>query len=108
MAAPDEGRAHPPDGLQAQEAAARSHARLRILHDIDRAIIAADEPSAAAEATLRSLRDLLRVPRAAVGLIDWAAGEIQWLATVGRRRVHVGSGPRFPLSLMGDTIRLSR
>ena len=94
--------------IEAQETAARSHARLRILHDIDRAIIAADEPSAAAEATLRSLRDLLRVPRAAVGLIDWAAGEIQWLATVGRRRVHVGPGPRFPLSLMGDVAALGR
>ena len=33
---------------------------------------------------------------------DFAAGEVQWLATVGRRRVHIGPGPRFPLSLMGD------
>ena len=94
--------------LEAQETAARNHARLRILHDIDRAIIAADEPSAAAEATLRSLRDLLRVPRAAIGMFDWAAGEIQWLATVGRRRVHIGPGPRFPLSLMGDIAALRR
>ncbi|MGH7277552.1 MAG: ATP-binding protein, partial [Candidatus Rokuibacteriota bacterium] len=53
-------------------------------------------------------RDLLGVPRAIVNLFDLAAGEVEWLAAVGRRRMHVGPGVRFPLSLMGDVEALRR
>jgi signal transduction histidine kinase/CheY-like chemotaxis protein len=89
-------------------ALARSSERLQLLHQIDRALIAAKAPAEIAEAVLPRLRDLLGVPRAIVNLFDLAAGEVEWLAAVGRRQLHVGPGVRFPLRLMGDLERLRR
>jgi PAS domain S-box-containing protein len=82
--------------------------RLEVLHEIDRAIIAADAPVAIAEAALLRLRDLLGVPRVSVNLFDLAAGEAEWLAAVGRRRSHLGPGVRFSMRLMGDLEGLRR
>jgi PAS domain S-box-containing protein len=93
---------------RAQEALARSNARLSVLHEIDRALMAAEDPGQVAAAALRSLRDLLRVPRVAVGLVDVDAGTVEWIATVGRRRVHAQTGIRFPLELVGDVAALRR
>jgi PAS domain S-box-containing protein len=93
---------------QAQDALGKYARRLDILHEIDRAVIAAEAPVAIAEAALRRLRDLLDVPRAIVNLFDLEAGEVEWLAAVGRRRVHRGPGVRFPLTLMGDVQALGR
>jgi signal transduction histidine kinase/ActR/RegA family two-component response regulator len=89
-------------------ALARSSERLKLLHEIDRALIAAKAPAEIAEAVLPRLRDLLGVPRAIVNLFDLAAGEVEWLAAVGRRNLHVGPGVRFPLRLMGDLDGLRR
>jgi len=88
--------------------AARSAQRLRILREIDQAIIASEAPEAMAEAVIRPLRDLLRVPRAIVNLFDLTTGEAEWLAAAGRRRVHVGPGVRYSLRLMGDVEALRR
>src|SRR2546425_743929 len=93
---------------QTQASLAKSTERLRILHEIDRALIAAEAPVAIAEAVLRRLRDLLGVPRAIVNLFDLATGEVEWLAAAGRRRIRLGPGVRFPLSLMGDVEALRR
>jgi PAS domain S-box-containing protein len=93
---------------QAEAALAKASERLRILHGIDRAIIAAEEPAAIAKAVLPPLRELLDVPRAIVNLFDWAAGEVEWLAAVGRRRLRVGPGVRYPLALAGDLEALRR
>ena len=82
--------------------------RLAILHDVDRALIAERSPEAIAEAVLSRLRDLLRVPRAIVNVFDLEAGEVEWLAAVGRKRMHVGPGIRYPLALAGDTEALRR
>jgi signal transduction histidine kinase/ActR/RegA family two-component response regulator len=82
--------------------------RLRILHDIDLAILAETAPAAIAEAVLWRLRDLLGVPRAIVNLFDWAAGEVEWLAAVGRHRIRRGPGVRYPLRLAGDLDALRR
>ena len=89
-------------------ALARSTERLTMLHEIDRSLIAAKAPVEIAEAVLPRLRDLLGVPRAIVNLFDLAAGEVEWLAAAGRRRLHVGPGVRFPLRLMGDIEALRR
>jgi len=89
-------------------ALARASERLKLLHQIDRALIAAKAPAEIAEAVLPRLRDLLGVPRAIVNLFDLAAGEVEWLAAVGRRQLHVGPGVRFPLRLMGDLEGLRR
>jgi signal transduction histidine kinase/CheY-like chemotaxis protein len=93
---------------QTQETLAKQAERLRILHDIDLAIITETAPVAIAEAVLRRLRDLLGVPRAIVNLFDLAAGEVEWLAAVGRHRLHVGPGVRYPLTLAGDVDALRR
>jgi signal transduction histidine kinase len=89
-------------------ALSKSSERLKVLHEIDRAIIAAESPAAIAEAVLPQLRDLLGVPRVIVNLFDWQAGEVEWLAAIGRRRLHRGPGVRYPLALAGDLDALRR
>jgi len=93
---------------QTRETLARQAGRLRILHDIDLAIISETAPVAIAEAVLWRLRDLLGVPRAIVNLFDLAAGEVEWLAAVGRHRLHLGPGVRYSLALAGDVEALRR
>ena len=82
--------------------------RLRILRGIDHAIAAEESPDAIAAAVIEPLRDLLGVPRAAINVFDLAAGEAEWLAAAGRRRVRTGPGVRHSLQLMGDVEALRR
>jgi signal transduction histidine kinase/CheY-like chemotaxis protein len=93
---------------QAQDTLARQAERLRILHEIDRALIAEQAPVAIAEAVVLPLRRLLAVPRVIVNLFDFEAGEVEWLAAAGRRRQHLGPGVRYPLALAGDVEALRR
>jgi signal transduction histidine kinase len=93
---------------QTQEVLAKHAERLRLLHEIDLAIITEKAPVAIAEAVLWRLRDLLGVPRAIVNLFDYAAGEVEWLAAVGRHRIHLGPGVRYPLRFAGDLDALRR
>src|SRR5437867_7208615 len=93
---------------ESEDALAKYTERLNVLHEIDRAVIAAEAPVAIADAVIRRFRDLLGVPRAIVNLFDLAAGEAEWLAAAGRRRVHLGPGVRFPMALMGDVEALQR
>jgi signal transduction histidine kinase/ActR/RegA family two-component response regulator len=96
------------NNAQTQEALAKQTERLRILHEIDRGLIAEQSPDAIAAAALRPLRELLGVPRAIVNLFDLAAGEVEWLAAAGRHRIRVGPGVRYSLQLMGDVEALKR
>lgn len=91
-----------------QEALAKHAERLRILHEIDQAMVAEKAPVAIAEAVVQPLRNLLGVPRAIVNIFDLEAGEVEWLAAAGRRRIHAGPGVRYPLRLMGDVDALRR
>jgi signal transduction histidine kinase len=91
-----------------QDAVTKQAERLQILHEIDRAIITETAPVAIAEAVLERLRDLLGVPRAIVNLFDWQAGEVEWLAAVGRHRLHLGPGVRYPIRFAGDLEALRR
>ncbi|MGH8720372.1 MAG: sensor histidine kinase, partial [Burkholderiales bacterium] len=93
---------------RSQEALARHAERLRIVHEIDRAIIAAEAPQAIAGAVIRPLRELLGVPRAIVNLFDLATGEVEWLAAAGRHRERTGPGVRYSIRLMGDLEALKR
>jgi Membrane-associated sensor, integral membrane domain/GAF domain len=87
---------------------AKSVKRLALLRAIDRGIAAKESAEAIASAAIRPLRELLGVARAAVSIIDLAAGEAEWLAAAGRRRTHVGPGVRFSIRLMGDPAALAR
>ena len=88
--------------------AARNAERLRLLHEVDRRMLAEETAEAIAQAALKALRELLGVPRAIVNLFDLAAGEVEWLAAIGRQRMHVGPGVRYPIALMGDLEALKR
>ena len=96
------------NNAQTQEALATQAERLRILHEIDRALIAEQAPVAIAEAVVFPLRDLLGVPRVIVNLFDEEAGQVEWLAAAGRRRQHLGPGVRYSLRLAGDLEGLRR
>jgi signal transduction histidine kinase/ActR/RegA family two-component response regulator len=96
------------NNAQTQEALAKQAERLRILHEIDRALIAEQAPVAIAEAVVFPLRDLLEVPRVIVNLFDMAAGQVEWLAAAGRRRQHLGPRVRYSLRLAGDLEALRR
>jgi signal transduction histidine kinase len=87
---------------------ARHGERLRILHEIDRAVAAEKSIESIAGAAIEPLRTLLGVPRAIVNRFDLAAGEVEWIAAAGRRRVHVGPGVRYSLALMGNVEALAR
>src|SRR5205823_6382087 len=76
--------------------------RLGILRGIDHAIAAEEPPDAIAAAVIEPLRQLLGVPRAVVNVFDLAAGEVEWLAAAGRRRIRTGPGVRYSMKLMGD------
>ncbi len=77
---------------QNQEALAKQAERLRILHEIDRALLAEQAPEAIAEAAVRPLRELLGIPRVIVNIFDLEAGQVYWLAAAGRRRSYLGLG----------------
>ncbi|HWM41256.1 MAG TPA: ATP-binding protein [Burkholderiales bacterium] len=91
----------------ARRSLARHAERLRLLHEIDRAVLAEEKPEAIAAAVVRPLRELLGVPRAIVNKFDLAAGEVEWIAAAGRHRVH-GPGVRYSIRLMGDVEALRR
>ena len=71
-------------------------------------MIAGDDPETIAAGALPFVRDLLGVRRVVVNLFNLAIGEVEWLAAVGRRRVHIGPGVRYPIQLMGDVDALNR
>jgi signal transduction histidine kinase len=96
------------NNAQIQETLGRHAERLRILHEIDQALIAQQAPLAIAEAVVRPLRELLGVPRVIVNLFDHESGEVEWLVAAGRHRIHSGPGIRYSLRLAGDVEALRR
>lgn len=93
---------------RARAALARHDERLRILGEIDRAMVAEQPAEAIAAAVIRPLRELLGVPRAIVNRIDLAAGAVEWIAAAGRKRTHAGPGVRYATHFMGDVTALAR
>jgi len=92
----------------AERALARHEERLRLLHEIDQAMVAEKPTEAIAAAVIQPLRELLDVSRAIVNRIDLAASEVEWIAAAGRRRTHVGPGVRYSIRMMGDVEALKR
>jgi PAS domain S-box-containing protein len=86
----------------------RYEERLRILHEIDRAMAAEQSPEAIAAAVIRPLRELLGVPRAIVNRFDLERGEVEWMAAAGRKNLHAGPRVRYSIGLMGDVEALRR
>jgi signal transduction histidine kinase len=92
----------------ARDSLARQAERLRIVHEIDRAIMSEVRPGAIAAAVLQPLRQLLDVARVNINLTDDTADDVEWFASAGRHRTHIGSGLRFPAHLIGDVNALRR
>src|SRR5262249_46279378 len=93
---------------QAEEAAREGQERLALLHQIDKALLRGEGPEEIAASALPLMRGLLKANRVVVNLFDLEKGEVEWLAAVGRRRLHVGPGVRYPLQFMGDLEALRR
>lgn len=93
---------------QAEEANRRYNERLKILHQIDRALIAGEGPTEIAVAALPILRSLLGVRRAIVSIFHEATGDVEWLAGAGPHRVRAGHGDHYSIEYMGDIEALKR
>jgi signal transduction histidine kinase len=93
---------------EAERALSRHAERLRILHEIDLAMLSEKPAEAIAAAVIQPLRELLGVSRAIVNRFHLDAGEVEWIAAAGRRRTHIGPGVRYSIRLMGDVAALQR
>ena len=71
--------------------------RLRILHEIDRAVLAAQSPSAIAEAAAKGILQVTDAARVGVGLWHIESNEFEILAVVGHIDPPGLPGSRFPL-----------
>ncbi len=89
----------------AQESLRRYAERLKILHGIDQAILAAQSPEDIADAALRSIWKLIPYRRATVGVYDFTAGEFRVLATHALGSNPISPGTRLPLESLGDIDR---
>jgi GAF domain-containing protein len=93
---------------EAEERLHRYTRRLRTLHEVDRAILAAQSPEDIATAALSYIRDLVPCVSANVAEFDWEAGQ----ATVHAASVGGETGPRagrrVPLETFGIAEALRR
>ena len=89
------------------EAALQEYAeRLRGLHKMDQALLAAQSSEAIAQAALRDIRQLVPCQRASVTLFDFETHEVVFLAVNVNNNVHFQVGERIPMSAFGDTTDL--
>ncbi len=85
-----------------KESLRRYAERLKILHEIDQAILAAQSPEAIADAALRGIWQLIPYRRATVGLFDFGGKEFRVLAAHTLGSNPISSGTRLPLESLGD------
>ena len=88
---------------RAEESLRRYAERLKILHNIDRSILAARSLEAIAQAVLGHLRQLIPCQRASVAEFDFKSGEAHVLATQVKGETQVKTGARLPLEIFGIT-----
>ena len=93
---------------RAEESLHRHTERLKILHEIDRAILSAQSPKDIAQAALRHIQLLLPCYRASVELLDFEAHEGIILAVRSKGETQVRADSRFPLEMLGDIQALYR
>ncbi len=89
------------DRKQAEKAMGQQQKRLSILHQIDRAILEAEEPEAIAEVTVKHLRPLLPCERVSVIEFNLKTGEAIMLASDADRESCL-TGNRLPLMNQDD------
>lgn len=79
-------------------------ARLEALHQIDRAILNAQSPTAVARATLHDVQRLIPCQRISVTLFDLVTHEMSILAELAPEDASVGEGTRFPLEAFNEAL----
>lgn len=93
---------------RAEEDVRRYHERLKILHEIDQAILTAQSPEEIAQATLRRIRKLVPSKRATIMLFDFESDEALILADKSSGRTRVKEGMRLPLNTLGSDLETLR
>ena len=86
--------------------AQRCRDRLRLLREIDRAVLRAQSVDQTADAALHGFRQILPCLRASVALFDFAADEVVLLATCSDSELQLRAGARAQLSqafFLGDS-----
>ena len=90
-----------------QERALQQYAdRLEALHEIDRAILAAESPQAIADAALQRCTAQLPCTRASIVVFDHEAGEGEILGSVTESDSQLAGGKRYPIEAFHLTERL--
>lgn len=96
-------------GQKRQARALQQYAtRLEALHEIDRAILAAESPQAIAEAALQRCMDQLPCTRASIVVFDHEAGEGEILGSVAQGDSQLSGGRRYPITAFHVTKRLQQ
>lgn len=80
--------------------------RLEALHEIDRAILAAESPQAIADAALQRCTDQLPCARASIVVFDYEADEGEILGAVAQGASKLTPGQRYPIEAFHVTERL--
>ncbi len=91
---------------RAEDRLRRTAERLRALHELDQAVLAADSPAAVGAAALSHLRGLIPCHRCTVVLYDFVAGEAELVA--GMAGSGAIPGGRIPLSEFSPAATLRR
>jgi len=94
--------------VRAEEALRQYTERLRILREIDQAILAARSPQAVAQAALAHVRELAPCQRASVTTFDQEVEEATVLAVYTNGETVVEAGARVPLDTFGLTGELEQ
>ncbi len=89
----------------ATDAATLEALRLKVLHEIDRGILAAESVQGIAVSALSRIRDLVPCERAGIGLFDWEAQEaIVFAAEVDSNEIDT-TGVHYPMRELGEMLR---
>jgi len=90
---------------QAEEALHRYTERLRILHEIDRAILAAQSPEEIAQTSLQYIRQLVSCTRVSVMVFDFEAHEGLLLAADFSDNIGFRKGTRFSIERVDASLK---
>ena len=91
---------------QAEEKIQRQNQRLKVLREIDTAILSADSVESIVGAALSHIRELIGCQRSGMALIDWEKNEVLVfdVRTIGETSIPQGS--RFPLASIQGNIEI--
>ena len=90
---------------QAEKKIERQNQRLKVLREIDLAILAADSVENIVSAALSHIRELIDCRRASMSLFDWGTNEVLIFDVRMTGETSIPKGTRIPLALFQDMIQ---